>query len=410
MSRIRLEGTEGNTNNVTADLMTIGDATKSGPITNISCYDCEAISPYTDYPALRITSADLASSPSSITWTGLIGQGGGGGAGLRIDTGKSLYFRFQQLSAAQTMLTVGPSTSVGGPIYLDGGGQEVNWTYNVDSTSLQKVRWPGGRWGTPQWQSGNTGVSAQAADGTVNGGNARGLNSVDLQQNRFANIHAASGKNSVIAGGSGNAAANDDATVSGGNTNTASGYRSTICGGYGNVTIGQYAFACGFYAAARSHGQAVFASGRFAANGDAQASTYLLRGSTSTATAVRLTGDQAAASSGAGNCVVINANFRYGVRITLTAQDTTNPANGYTAVWNGAHDLSRGSTAASTVFDGGTATVAPDATRSSGSVTGIGATASADTTNACLNVTFTPPSGNSAAWHAVARVDTTEIQ
>jgi hypothetical protein len=37
-------------------------------------------------------------------------------------------------------------------------------------------------------------------------------------------------------------------------------------------------------------------------------------------------------------------------------------------------------------------------------------TATADTTNGCLNLSFTPPTGNTDTWHPVARVETVEVQ
>jgi len=67
------------------------------------------------------------------------------------------------------------------------------------------------------------------------GGNARGEGAVDLQMQRSANNQVASGKYSVIAGGSGNQAYGDYTFIAGGYNNTATGKRAVILGGRGNT-------------------------------------------------------------------------------------------------------------------------------------------------------------------------------
>ncbi len=119
----------------------------------------------------------------------------------------------------------------------------------------------GGRIGEPNQVTANY--------GTVGGG--------------FANT--ASDSYSTVAGGSSNTASWLGATVAGGSYNTASAYNATVGGGWNNIASGYLATVPGGYEANASHyGQMAYASGRFANTGDAQASLYVLR-KTSTGTA-----------------------------------------------------------------------------------------------------------------------------
>jgi hypothetical protein len=82
----------------------------------------------------------------------------------------------------------------------------------------------------------------------------------------------------TVSGGQYNIASGYSATVGGGDTNTASGYDATIGGGYYNTAWGSYATVPGGHSAAATHyGEMAYASGAFAANGDAQTSTYVMR-------------------------------------------------------------------------------------------------------------------------------------
>jgi len=77
------------------------------------------------------------------------------------------------------------------------------------------------------------------------------------------NFNTASGYAATVGGGQYNTASDYNATVGGGSDNTASAYNATVPGG--------------FRAAATHYGEMAYASGYFAANGDAQTSVYVLR-------------------------------------------------------------------------------------------------------------------------------------
>jgi len=88
-------------------------------------------------------------------------------------------------------------------------------------------------------------ISAQVADSTSAGGNARGVNAVDWQTPRSDAEMVASGQYATIGGGEDNTASGQHSTVSGGSEGTASGDYSAVPGGSGNTASGDYSVAIG---------------------------------------------------------------------------------------------------------------------------------------------------------------------
>jgi len=80
----------------------------------------------------------------------------------------------------------------------------------------------------------------QQEDGTVAGGNARGEGAIDLQLERSASNGVASGRYSVISGGSANRNSGGLSTISGGFLNVATGGYNSIGGGQQNTTSTDY--------------------------------------------------------------------------------------------------------------------------------------------------------------------------
>ena len=98
-------------------------------------------------------------------------------------------------------------------------------------------------------------------------------------------LNAASGYIATVGGGNSNDASGDASTVAGGSQNEASGYIATVGGGETNTASGSFSTVPGGRGAeAWQYGQMAYASGSFGASGDAQASLYVLR-NTSTGTA-----------------------------------------------------------------------------------------------------------------------------
>lgn len=182
-------------------------------------------------------------------------------------------------------------------------------------------------------------------------------------------------------------------------------FYGVVIGGQNNTVQGNYSgIFAGYQVTDRRHyGVQAFGAGDFTTVGDAQIETFVLRGSGATASAFRLTGDQLAA--GAFNCVNIPNNTAAQVSVHIMAYDhTTTTKNEAWGTWDGL--LTRGASAAATALTMAT-TPTP---QTNGTVTGSAIAATADTTNGCLNISFTPPTSNTDTWNVVARVETVEVQ
>jgi hypothetical protein len=72
----------------------------------------------------------------------LIGGGIPSGKGIAIDAGRSLFFNLRGIHTTDVNVVVASSATVGGPIILDGHGQEANWTRAIDPSSVANVKRP----------------------------------------------------------------------------------------------------------------------------------------------------------------------------------------------------------------------------------------------------------------------------
>ena len=190
----------------------------------------------------------------------------------------------------------------------------------------------------------------------------------------------------------------------------ASGHATVVDGTYAQ-SWGEFTRADGYASRAAGVGSTVrtryaadcWASGELAAQGDAQTCVGVLHGTGASTSALPLTAD--GLTAGSTNCINIPNNTAYAITLTLAALDHTTVTKNETWLnWGGL--LTRGANAASTAL---TMQSTPTPI-SNGTVTGSAIAASADTTNGCLTLTFTPPSGNTDTWNAVARVTTIEVQ
>lgn len=154
-------------------------------------------------------------------------------------------------SGTQSTVAGGLTNNASGAQAVIGGGQN-----NIASGSLSTV-------------TGGNANQATGSNATVSGGTT----------NKAQNISA------VVVGGSSNTASNQYSTVSGGLTNAANGVSSTVPGGRENTATGDYSMASGYKAVATQYGVRAHASGMFAAAGDAQVLDYVLRNTSTDATA-----------------------------------------------------------------------------------------------------------------------------
>jgi hypothetical protein len=168
-------------------------------------------------------------------------------------------------------------------------------------------------------------IAGAKPDGTSTGGNARGDFAIDLQLSRTSSGQVATGQRSAICGGGENATSNSYAGVLAGHQNGASGSRSAICAGQTNsasgsrsgVLSGNTNTASATSAVTVGGEQAVsdrfsmlaHASGRFAANGDAQRARFVLRCKTTTNTGVEMALDGSTTYLGIPSGKIIACTF-----------------------------------------------------------------------------------------------------
>lgn len=263
------------------------------------------------------------------------------------------------------------------------------------------------------------GWSLQKPDGAAANGNVRGGNAIDLQTARSSAAMVASGIGAAIVGGANNTASGQN-TVAGGFGNTVSGNTSVAFGssntasatadsarGLNNTASGPYSDVSGLGSTDRGNVNVhVYGSNNGGTNPAfpdyAQTETHILSGSGATAAAIRLTGDGAAA--GAGTCANLgpetNAAAMFTADVIIYDQ-----GNNSSAVYTiGASLITRsGGVGTVAMAPGNPASVAGPATAAFPTLQAA-PSATADTTNGCMNLSFTPPVGNIATFLGVARV------
>lgn len=269
--------------------------------------------------------------------------------------------------------------------------------------------------------------SLQVPDNAATGGNARGTTAVDLQLSRAAASDVASGTNAVamgvsntasgqsaialgdsntvsatysLASGSSNSVTTNGFEVALGASNTVSGLAAQAMGEY-NTASGSYSFVQGTRGNDRGNEGAQIMAQTEAGGAGAQLETYVLTASTSSSTAVRLTYGRGTAS--AATCAALGNYEGYIIRVDLIAYDTTSShwwtfALGY----NTPALIFRGANAASTTIGTGNPIFIAGGTDASAPTISTVPTLTADTTNGCPNISFTPPSGNTDTIHVAA--------
>ena len=217
-------------------------------------------------------------------------------------------------------------------------------------------------------------------DGGTTGGGVRGTNAVDLQTVRSNSGHIASGANSFVGVGSGNAA-------------TAS--TSATIGGIANQATAAQAVAHG--SRATSNRLNMMAHGNAATVGECQAGRVIMRRTTTDATPVPLSMDGAAPS---GSSITTSTHFillnnqalSIGIRIIARSATGANHARFLREI-----TMHRDANAASTTIDN-EETAGTDF-RTAGA-SGWGVAITADTTNGGLLITVTGAASTTIVWGA----------
>jgi len=255
---------------------------------------------------------------------------------------------------------------------------------------------------------GNGAVIAGIPDGTTTGGDKRGVKAVDWQTKRYATEQVASGIYSVVCGGSGNkATATSSAVVGGtvnqvtgtltfvggGNANIASDSYAVVVGGQANQASGQYSIIPGGHSGkADKWAQLALSAGKFAAVGDAQISTLVVRRSTTDATPSELF-----LTGAAGRCTIAtDTTWAFTITVVARRTDADNESAAYK--FEGCIDNNAGTTA---LVGSVTKTVLAEDT------VAWDANVTADNTNDALVVTVTGEAGKTIYW--VAKIELVEV-
>jgi hypothetical protein len=139
-SKLRIEGLQHAT--IPSDLLQIGDASLSGNVNHIDFEQTDLIDLYFGFAAIRVTAPSLSSAPYDVRYEGFIGGGAPDGKGVVIDAGRSLFLKLRGIHTTDVNVTVASSATVGGPIVLNGFGQESAWTRSIDASSAANVKKP----------------------------------------------------------------------------------------------------------------------------------------------------------------------------------------------------------------------------------------------------------------------------
>ena len=139
-SKLRIEGLQNGT--ISSDLLQVGDAALSGSVSDIEFDQTELIDPYFGFAAIRFAAPGLPSAPHEVHYEGFIGGGLPNGKGVVIDAGRSLFLKLRGIHTTDVNVTVASSATVGGPIVLNGFGQESTWTRSIDASSAANVTKP----------------------------------------------------------------------------------------------------------------------------------------------------------------------------------------------------------------------------------------------------------------------------
>lgn len=172
--------------------------------------------------------------------------------------------------------------------------------------------------------------SCQRQDAFIGGGQSNTISTAGTHQViAGGQSNTASSNWTAILGGNTNAASNTYAVVTGGADNTASGAYSIVLSGANNTASGQFGVASGHRSVADTYGMRSHASGRFAANGDAQVQEMVLRTQTTSSAQGELTADAAAWTT--SNTMQVPTDGALAFDILIVARRTD--ANNECAAW-----------------------------------------------------------------------------
>jgi hypothetical protein len=136
---LMLHGIQAPTTPVTADLMTIGDGTLAGVVSDVNITKLVGNAAYTGQYTVTTTAPTAGTQPYDIKLEGSITSGA---RGINIAAGRNVRLQFQNISTTGTNITVGASPLVGAGIQIEPGPTASAFTYSIDTTSASNVSRP----------------------------------------------------------------------------------------------------------------------------------------------------------------------------------------------------------------------------------------------------------------------------
>lgn len=248
-------------------------------------------------------------------------------------------------------------------------------------------------------------IVADIPDATSAGGNARGLQALDLQFNRSAATEVASGTESAIISGQQNTASGTRSTAIGAFQSTASGQYSWVQGNALTASA-DYAVASGNAALAADYGQEARSTGTISTAGDAQVSRMVLR------KAITGMGTSELYANGTNQRCRVPSGRAFNATVQLVATcDVVGNGSGITVgeTYIGTFEVGIKNNGGESALVGTVQnlhTAQSDTGMSTASVS-----ITADNTNDALSINFTPPStaGTTTVIHVVATVHWTQV-
>lgn len=225
-------------------------------------------------------------------------------------------------------------------------------------------------------------------------GRAAGADSLAMQITNLTSSYGSTGANSIAIGQLA-LASGANAGVLAGNTNTASGVGAACLGGENNTAGGRNSVAYGEYASQSIVGGVCQAYGRFAAAGDAQTATFILRANTTDATETELYLKNVALGTSVQLVLPNDTTWVFDILIVARRTDADNESAGYRMIGV----IDRNATAASTALVGSVTTTTIGEDTAAWNVA-----ATADTTNGALKITGTGAAATAVQWVAYVRL------
>ena len=313
-------------------------------------------------------------------------------------------------NSSSKILYVGTNGGTRNMLVTGDGKIDMQWGQIFGSTATQETNYfaansTGTNVNVGLIPKGTGAIVADIPDATSAGGNARGLQALDLQFNRSAATQVASGTESAIVSGQQNTASGTRATAIGAFQSVASGEYSWVQGNALTASA-DYATATGNAALAADYGQEARSNGTISTAGDAQVSRMVLR------KAITGMGTSELYANGTNQRCRVPSGRAFNATVQLVATcDVVGNGSGIAVgeTYIGTFEVGLKNNGGETALVGSVQnlhTAQADTGMSTASVS-----ITADNTNDALSIIFQPPStaGTTTVIHVVATVHWTQV-